>query len=298
MYDLGMYNPVQWGREHYLFSTSVIALITAAFDIKILFMMFESFDKGLGLAAIGITSFFGVLLSSSFFEEHRHPHGNKESDIDYSKIPTEEAKKIKDKINNLDKSGSTLIFDIIAGRGIMRKALAASLVITYIVLIGLSFSTGTLYNPIDGGDDKDTISTGDGDNTNSTGAGDVRTQSPDININLENIGITNIQEYDKIQIKKTNQSSNSIEELILEKEPSTLVEHYTIVISVVIGFYFGTNTLTALIKNRKSDTGNLSKKISEIEEKLAKTNSNDSISDEIKEIKDSISKINKKIKGP
>ena len=214
-------------EERFMLWTTVVAFFTATASLIIISWMSSGLDHGLGLAAIGIITFFGVTLSSSIFEEHRHDHKPKQN--------------------------AHFISNVIVGTGIMRKGLAASLVITYIVLIGFSFSTGTLYNPIDGGDDKDTISTGDGDNTNSTGAGDVRTQSPDININLENIGITNIQEYDKIQIKKTNQSSNSIEELMLAKEPSTLVEHFTIVISVVIGFYFGSNTLAALLKARKED---------------------------------------------
>lgn len=215
-------------EKHFMLWTTVVAFLTAAASLKIIYWMNSSdgLDHGLGLAAIGIVTFFGVSLSSSIFEEHRHDHKAKHN--------------------------PHFISNVIVGTGIMRKGLAASLVITYIVLIGFSFSAGTLDNPLDGVTKPDTIPAKEGDKP-TTGDTNIRTQSPNININLENIGITDIREYDKIQVKKTNSTSNSIEELILEKEPSTLVEHFTIVISVVVGFYFGSNTLAALLKARKED---------------------------------------------
>lgn len=204
-----------WFESHYMALTSFVAFLTALTNLAIIYCMsINRLDLGLGLAAIGIITFFGVSLSSSIFEEHRHEHGNK-------------------KKNNL-------IPNIIAGKGIMRKGLAASLVMTYIVLIGFSFSAGTLDNSLRA----DTIA----NIYNGTSLDrylEIKNQSPDIDINISEIGIISSG------VSKTDSSSKSIEELLLAKEPSTLVQHFTIVISVVIGFYFGSSALSALLKSRK-----------------------------------------------
>jgi len=207
-----------------MFYTTLVAALTAGVNLFIIFWMSSSLDSGLGLAAIGITTFFGVSLSSSIFEKYREPK---------------------------TKPFGNLISNVVAGKGIMRKALAASLVMTYIVLIGLSFSAGTLDNSF-GGEDKTTTPTENGKTPtdDKTSPGSINTS---VSINLENIGqfLNDNKQIDKIQVKKTDPDSKAIEELILTKEPDTLVEHFTIVISVVIGFYFGSNTLSALLKSRK-----------------------------------------------
>ena len=124
----------------------------------------------------------------------------------------------------------------------MRKGLAASLVITYIVLIGFSFSAGTLDNSL-----RADIITNIYNGTSLDRYLEVRNQSPDIDISISEIGIISSG------ATKTDSSSKSIEELMLAKEPSTLVGHFTFVITAVVGFYFGSNALTAFLKARKED---------------------------------------------
>jgi len=205
-----------WFQSNYMLKTSAVAFATALTNLIIIIWMnvTDGLDLGLGLAAIGIITFFGVSLSSSIFEEHRHKHGNEQK--------------------------SNLIPNIIAGKGIMRKGLAASLVMSYIVLIGLSFNAGTLDNSIRA----DTIA-----NIYNGSSLDryleIKNQSPNVDINISEIGIISSG------VTKTDSSSKSIEELLLAKEPSTLVQHFTIVISVVIGFYFGTSALTTYLNSRK-----------------------------------------------
>ena len=217
-------------HKYYMLSTTLVAALTAGVNLFIIFWMggfglkITTLDSGLGLAAIGITTFFGVSLSSSIFEKYREPK---------------------------TKPFGNLISNVVVGKGIMRKALAASLVMTYIVLIGLSFSAGTLDNSF-GGEDKTTKPPVNGttptDDETSSGSSNTS-----VSINLENIGqfLNDNKQIDKIQVKKTDPDSKAIEELIMTKEPDTLVEHFTIVISVVIVFYFGSSISSAILKSRK-----------------------------------------------
>jgi len=233
--------------KQFMLWTTIVAALTAGANLFIIFWMSGSnpfvemiinfvlkpteldskltltaLDPGLGLAAIGIMTFFGVSLSSSIFEEHRHKHENKHE----------------------NEQKDNPILNIIAGKGIMRKGLASSLVMTYIVLIGLSFSAGTLDNPFSDGDDTNNV------NETSLNNSTVQSSSKDV---ITNIVIKDIVKFDSMKVTTTNQTSNSIEEVILEKEPSTLVQHFTIVISVVIGFYFSSNIITAYLKTRKEN---------------------------------------------
>ncbi|NIP61700.1 MAG: hypothetical protein GWN01_13470 [Nitrosopumilaceae archaeon] len=318
-------NPVQWGRDHYVFITTLVALGTAGVDLKILLMMSDSLDKGLGLAAIGTVTFFGALLFSSFFEEHRHKHKNPhinldgmeepeknnvikklkqlESDFTQKKIKeindledkkkneTDEKKKdnidkelaekynelLKNPMNKLNmgsqgkKSDSSLIGDIIAGRGIMRKALASSLVITYIVLIGLSYSDATLYDQFI---TPDTEENEDADNSNENGNQEssegtassldsfIYSMMPVATGQSSGNPSDELSIEDSVKIEKQSEEEPSEEDgsidhdvmmKLLEKNPQSLVQHFTIVVSVVIGFYFGSNALNALIQRRQSD---------------------------------------------
>ncbi len=137
------------------------------------------------------------------------------------------------------------ISNVIVGTGIMRKGLAASLVITYIVLIGLSFTAGTLDNSL-----RTNLITNNFNGTSLDNYYETRNASP--NIVIKDIVTIGTNE-NGTSVLNTDQSSKSIEELLLTKEPSTLVGHFTFVITAVIGFYFGSNTLTALLKARQED---------------------------------------------
>jgi len=122
-----------WLKRNYLISASAVAIVTAFVSLKIIYWMnADGLDLGLGLASIGIVTFIGTILASSIFEEHRHDHNDKSKD-------------------NKEKSKNQFLQDTIVGKGIMRKALAASLVMTYIVLIGMSYSDGSIENLWDKG---------------------------------------------------------------------------------------------------------------------------------------------------
>lgn len=226
-----------WVKRNYVAATSAVAIITAVVNLAIIIWMNSGgLNLGLGLTSIGIITFIGISVSSSIFEEHRHDHGNKKNQS---------------------------LVNAMVGKGIMRKSLAASLVMTYIVLIGLSFGADTLYDSIkDNEKPKEIVEntipttknatpiTGEPSNDESS-KGDVNTN---ISINLENIGqfLKENKQIDEVTLKKTDPTSNEIQEIILTKEPETLVEHFTIVISVVIGFYFGANAISSIIKSRNT----------------------------------------------
>jgi len=227
-------------------------------------MASHELDKGLGLAAIGVVTFFGTAVSSSIFEEHRHSHGTEYSnkvfvgkdvsektrerikDLRFEPVKNaiEEAKKanwtkesqkrirdeyekeveftiVKPEEPSRDDDGN-FIHGVIAGTGIMRKALAASLVITYIVLIGFSYSEGTLYVQI-------------------AGTGDNQTQT---------IAPSHILLNQTVH----NNGTEEITEKLLDKNYTTLIQHFTIVVSVVIGFYFGSNAFSAYLNKMKEST--------------------------------------------
>ena len=224
-------------KNHYMLTTSVAALLTAIGNLFIIFWMsgpnsfvemiigseleLTALNPGLGLGAIGLITFFGVSLSSSIFEEHRHKHGNEQK--------------------------GNLISNTIVGKGIMRKGLAASLVITYIVLIGLSFSAGNLYTSFSDVNGTNNIINGtdnDASNINGTSLNNSTTplSSQDVNTNIVIKDIVTLGTKVK-----------SIEDSIQAKESNSLVQHFTIVISLVVSFYFSANFITAYIDARKED---------------------------------------------
>ena len=219
---VGLKKPVPKSKlkNHYMLTTSVAALLTAAANLVIICWMnaTDKLDLGLGLAAIGLITFFGVSLSSSIFEEHRHEHGHKKK--------------------------SNLISNVIVGKGIMRKGLAASLVMTYIVLIGLSFSSGDLNNSwvVDTetkGPSEDTKTP----TTDETSSGTPNSQDDNVDIEISDI----------VTLGSLDNKLKSVEASILAKESNSLVQHFTIVISLVVGFYFSANFLTAYINARKEN---------------------------------------------
>ena len=199
-------------EQQFMRVTTVVAFFTAVANLTIIILMntTDGLDLGLGLAAIGIITFFGVSLSSSIFEEHRHEHGNKKK--------------------------SNLISNIVVGKGIMRKGLAASLVMTYIVLIGFSFSAVTLADSFN---DKAVTTIVNGTSLNNS---TISSSSQDVNTNIVIKDIVTLGEKVK-----------SLEASILAKESTSLVQHFTIVISVVLGFYFASNALNTLLTSRKEN---------------------------------------------
>jgi len=292
--------------EHYMLVTTLVAAFTAGVNLFIILWMsgpnpflemvinfilerfaiepltLTALDSGLGLAAIGIITFFGVSLSSSIFEEHRHDHRTEHPNNkiivgkDVLKGRRDELKEFEAKSfsktlddnlkdNAVPKNLSALkdelvkkyiekksdfifvdkdnpkkdldghfISNVIVGTGIMRKGLASSLVMTYIVLIGLSFSAGTLDDSFSDGDDAN--------NVNVTSLDNSTVSSNDVNVDIVIKDIVTLGSKVK-----------SIEESVLAIESGSLVQHFTIVISVVIGFYFSANTITAILKARKED---------------------------------------------
>ncbi len=237
-------------QKHYMVSTSIVAAITGGINLFIIFWMsgsnpivetiieevfdFEftlfALDFGLGLAAIGVNTFVGVSLSSSIFEEHRHGHGKKPR--------------------------SHFIQDALVGTGIMRKALAASLVMTYIVLIGMSYSGGSIDNLWDNGLLNNTSSTGVLNNSSSSVSTiytfNITTlNNSTIMINSHN-PIPNIGIKDIVKFGAIDNGLKSAGGAIIVKDSNSLVEHFTAIVSIVIGFYFSTNIISAYIKSKKT----------------------------------------------
>ena len=350
-------------ETHYMFWASLPAIVTAIINLGIIYWMSKpsGLDHGLGLAAIGITTFCGILLSSSIFEEHRHGHGSvhakdkvivgknvsdeirgqlkgveaskfsekldnllkdaKTKDIDKTKI--ELVKDFKDKEKNSDfifvdtknahktESGS-FIEGVIVGTGIMRKALAGSLVITYIVLIGLSFSAGSLDDafktepestPSTDAADATSSATPDqsilGAATNFIFSGKIMEEvfgqksTPPLieNLKKKKKKSTHRTEIVKVPTPAETAKQKSIEELLLEKNPRTLVEHFTIVITAIVGFYFGSNTLKSYLDTRKEDLTRNKSKESDKEDSLKK------ILEQLKKVKPSDDDTYKAIKS-
>lgn len=238
-----------WLDRNYMLSTTAVAALTAGVNLFIIFWMsgsnptvekiiekifgewFElsALDFGLGLAAIGIITFFGMSLSSSIFEEHRHGHKKKQE--------------------------NHFIQDALIGKGIMRKALASSLVLTYIVLIGMSYSDGSIDNLFDKGFLNNTSSVGSLNNSTSVGSTVYNFEIASLNnssimINsrnvIPNIGIKDIVTFDTIgdKIKSTGGAT-------VVTESNSLVQHFTTIVSIVVGFYFTANITSAIIKSRK-----------------------------------------------
>ncbi len=219
--------------------TSIVAALIAIVNLTIICFMNtdKGLDLGLGLAAIGITTFVGITVSSSIFEEHRHDH---KKSSDHNEKSSGDNKKSSD---HNEKSKNQFLQDTIVGKGIMRKALAASLVMTYIVLIGMSYSDGSIDNLWEKGIIANSTSMGTNgthihitDSANSTIIINSHNSSPDIDIK----DIVSIDGKLKA-VSATAQATPS----------NSLVQHFTTIVSIVIGFYFGSNMVTAAINSRK-----------------------------------------------
>ena len=64
-------------ENHYLAITTSIGILVAALDAVILHLMnSDSINNGIGIAMVGIVTFFGMMIASSVFEEHRRKSDN------------------------------------------------------------------------------------------------------------------------------------------------------------------------------------------------------------------------------
>lgn len=225
-------------HNHYLLVTSLVAILTAISALGILGLMnsteisvsgitiIEIENKigiGIGIGMVGIIMFFGMLVASSIFEEHRHDHNEDEN-----------ARPSDDAMNNL-----------FAGKGIMRKALAGSLIITYIIVIGLYAEAGELDAPLV---------------VNATQA-----KTTDVTMTSQSTQ----------SLASSNNSTNNGQtepEKIQERIPKSLLEHFTIVVSIMIGFYFGTDMLSKWMKAKYPETGKGKNVTKEMVDKINKLN--------------------------
>lgn len=308
--------------------TTSIAIFTAFSNIMFLIGVAAwNLNEGIALAAVGVVTFFGVLVASSVFEEHRHDHRNplmpnsvfvgknidpatrtsietivntasasasnftkflalakfnKLNDNTRNEIVTEfnnELKKPRFSVvdtNQLkqEQSSTNFIQNIIVGKGILRKALASSLILTYVLLIGFSFDAQTLDDQFvqsPDTDDADAITPDANDSSTdseSTPSETLGTSSNSIYfVDMhDSTSSDTTDETDDTTDKTTETGDNSSK--ILDKDPQSLLQHFTIVVSLVIGFYFGTNIVTTLVQNSKASKDTLSDAIRNLETKL------------------------------
>lgn len=275
-------------EAHYLAWTTGIGIGVASIDLFLLHLMnSSSVTNGIGLAMVGIVTFFGMLLASSVFEEHRHHHSSK---------PKKDGTQSQNKLSVIDKT----LANVVAGKGIMRKAVAGSLIVVYIILIGLYADNGELNEPFPG------IETSVPANQESEGT----SLTPDSDVELTGtIGVTTLQliqdnggeSESETNEEETKTNEEGKETKTSEKEedseptkpiPRSLLEHFTTVITVIIGFYFGSSIVTKWLQSKygkDETTGNETPENgepqkNEIQKKLVK-------------IEKRIDKIEKKIEG-
>lgn len=192
-----------------------------------LFALYEmntkALDLGIGIAMVGVITFCGTLIASSIFEEHRHDHSKhskKKGELVIDKsVPDEDASDIEELVakKNQEKSTTTRSTEIeelkkllkkqkdtpnfletfFAGKGIMRKAIASSIIITYIVIIGVYADNGEL----------DSLIAQETSSVNATSADADPTK----------------------------------------RVPKSLLDHFTVVVSIIIVFYFSADVITKYI---------------------------------------------------
>ena len=254
-----------------------MAIGIAAFDVGILFGMSAGFQHGIGLAIIAVGTFFGMLMVSSYFEEHRHKH-DKEGKSIFSDLGDDVKKKLEEALKGTDiaiKKTSELkkqeadkelglLANVIAGRGILRKAIASSLIITYVIFLGLFLDNGQLGETFPGFEtkeaDEETSKLDEKPQEEST------TNTLGISTFASNLILVqkeNNEPSESSTPSKDNQASNgdssendkpstTSENSNKQQIPKSLLEHFTIVITIVIGFYFGTDIAQLIAKSRVS----------------------------------------------
>lgn len=252
--------------DHYIAITTSIGISVAFIDSILLFLMNSaSISNGIGLAMVGIVTFFGMLIASSVFEEHRHSH---------SQSP------------NQPNSSEKTVANLIAGKGIMRKAIASSLIVVYIIVIGLYIENGELNEPFPG------FETPTSDRQELAGNSLTSESNVELTDSFNVVALELIQDNDggpKSETKSGNETETSAKgeesNKIAKPIPRSLLEHFTTVITAVVIFYFGSDIASNWFKS-KYGSGSIAqggqtvstsprtqeqqkKKISQIEKKIA-----------------------------
>lgn len=264
--------------KYYIGITTSIGIFIAFINSILLYKIDSDYiSSGIGLAMVGIVTFFGMLIASSVFEEHRHHHTNKPNkDVSRSQNQPDLSEKI--------------VANVIAGNGIMRKAIASSLIIVYIIVIGLYIENGELNEPFP------RIETPTSDSQESTMSG---TTTDSINTSTLQL----IQDNDdgiKPMTKSGNQTTKVEESNETAKPiPQSLIEHFTTVITTVIVFYFGTDIASYWFKNKygSGSTTRSQQSSTSIDTQKQQKDEIDKIQKKIAELKDELEKIKKKKDG-
>ena len=206
-----MWNSIYYGHmvnlktfeKHYLFWTTIFGFVVAAIDIIFLADPLNLLETKLQLlGAIGIVTFFGMLVVSSFFEEHRHKHDkNNETNSEESTTPKPGGKTATTQTPST--KPDKLKANFVAGRGIMRKAIASTLILIYILILGFSLDAGVYDQPL-------------------------VANSPVTEDSIKTEDKNNSEDDESKQSKNENQPV-----------PQSLLQNFTVVIVAIITFYFG-----------------------------------------------------------
>lgn len=218
-------------EKHYLFTTTLIAIFVAAGNLSLLYYMhLDKISNGIGLAMVGIVTFFGMLIVSSFFEEHRHEHASNSK---------------KEGSQNTSNATEKMVEKVVAGKGIMRKAIASSLIIVYIIVIGLYVDSGELSEPLATMETTTSESQKSPENSTKDSEGGL----------TDSVGFAALQ---LVQDEGGGSEPETEEEKQKETEakkpakqiPRSLLEHFTIVVTAIVIFYFGSDIATIWFKNK------------------------------------------------
>lgn len=228
--------------EHYLAITTIIGIVVAALDGAVLYLMhLDSISDGIGIALVGVFTFFGMMIASSVFEEHRHAHTPKTK-----KNGTTNTSRTQ---SALEKAASTAV----AGKGIMRKAIASSLIIVYIILIGMYVENGELNEPFPG---VDTSAPSEQDDSETNSATDSDTElTSSVNTAalqlIQDDSDTTPETEDGEETENSDESTDDNESADTTKPiPRSLMEHFSTVITVMIVFYFSSGILSEWFKSK------------------------------------------------
>jgi len=217
--------------KHYLLVTTFIAVGVASVNSLLLYSMsLGSTTNGIGLAMVGIVTFFGMLIASSIFEEHRHEHA-----------PTSKT--------NKPSAGEKMVANVVAGKGIMRKALASSLIIVYIIVVGLYVDNGELSEPFAPMETTTSESQKSPENSTKDSKGEL----------TDSVGFATLQlvqdegggaEPETEEEEQEEAEAQEEAEKPAKPIPRSLLEHFTTVVTAIIIFYFGSDIATNWFKNK------------------------------------------------
>lgn len=222
--------------RHYLLVTTLIGIGVAGGNLCLLyFMNSASIANGIGLAMVGIITFFGMMIASSVFEEHRHEHAPN-------------SKKVGTQSQNISTAAEKMVAKVVAGKGIMRKAIASSLIIVYIIVIGLYVENGELSEPLATTEIPESVG-------QETPAADTTESSSKLTNYVSFAALQLIQGESNASESEPEEEEQSETEAQEEEEtrrpiPRSLLEHFTTVVTAIIVFYFGTDIATAWFKSK------------------------------------------------